>query len=75
MGLNKSAVVAPNGTGIPLIAGNLGNGLTQSLFSNIDMSKLMTGLPSGMLQSAVVNAGKGMFILFDCTVKSVATMV
>ncbi|KAK6612146.1 hypothetical protein H4I96_01359 [Botrytis cinerea] len=60
LGLNKSAVVAPNGTGIPLIAGNLGNGLTQSLFSNIDMSKLMTGLPSGMLQSAVVNAGKGL---------------
>ncbi|TGO47039.1 hypothetical protein BOTNAR_0548g00030 [Botryotinia narcissicola] len=58
LGLNKSAVAAPNGTGIPLIAGNLGNGLTQSLFSNIDMSKLMTGLPSGMLQSAVVNAGK-----------------
>ncbi|TGO07068.1 hypothetical protein BTUL_0337g00060 [Botrytis tulipae] len=60
LGLNKSAVAAPNGTGIPLIAGNLGNGLTQSLFSNIDMSKLMTGLPSGMLQSAVVNAGKGL---------------
>ncbi|KAF5868979.1 uncharacterized protein Bfra_011946oa [Botrytis fragariae] len=49
LGLNKSAVVAPNGTGIPLIAGNLGNGLTQSLFSNIDMSKLMTGLPSSGL--------------------------
>ncbi|KAF7961173.1 hypothetical protein EAE96_000840 [Botrytis aclada] len=60
LGLNKSAVAAPNGTGIPLIAGNLGNGLTQSLFSNIDMSKLMTGLPTGMLQSAVVNAGKGL---------------
>ncbi|KAF7902352.1 hypothetical protein EAF00_002255 [Botryotinia globosa] len=60
LGLNKSAVAAPSGTGIPLIAGSLGNGLTQSLFSNIDMSKLMTGLPSGMLQSAVVNAGKGL---------------
>lgn len=60
LGLNKSAVAAPNGTGIPLIIGNLGSGLTQSLFSNIDMSKLMTGLPTGMLQSAVVNAGKGL---------------
>ncbi|KAF7910639.1 uncharacterized protein EAF01_002149 [Botrytis porri] len=60
LGLNKSAVAAPNGTGIPLIAGSLGNGLTQSLFSNIDMSKLMGGLPTGMLQSAVVNAGKGL---------------
>ncbi|RAL67860.1 hypothetical protein DID88_008586 [Monilinia fructigena] len=60
LGLNKSAVVAPNGTGIPGIAGGLGNGLTYSLFSNIDMSKLMSGLPTGMLQSAVVNAGKGL---------------
>ncbi|KAF7871659.1 hypothetical protein EAF04_003766 [Stromatinia cepivora] len=60
LGLNKSAVAAPNGTGIPSIIGNLGNGLTQSLFSNIDMSKLMGGLPTGMLQSAVVSAGKGL---------------
>ncbi|KAB8304876.1 hypothetical protein EYC80_004207 [Monilinia laxa] len=60
LGLNKSAVVAPNGTGIPGIAGGLGNGLTYSLFSNIDMSKLMSGLPTGMLQSAVVSAGKGL---------------
>ncbi|KAJ8066569.1 hypothetical protein OCU04_005621 [Sclerotinia nivalis] len=60
LGLNKSAVAAPNGTGIPSIIGNLGNGLTQSLFSNIDMSKIMGGLPTGMLQSAVVNAGKGL---------------
>ncbi|TGO33227.1 hypothetical protein BHYA_0259g00090 [Botrytis hyacinthi] len=60
LGLNKSAVAAPNGTGISGAVGSFGNGLTQSLFSNIDMSKLMTGLPSGMLQSAVVNAAKGL---------------
>ncbi|CAD6445411.1 8cb9c813-8ab3-4973-a628-aae03289f549 [Sclerotinia trifoliorum] len=60
LGLNKSAVAAPNGTGIPLIIGNLGSGLTQSLFSNIDMSKIMGNLPTGMLQSAVINAGKGL---------------
>ncbi|KAI9648600.1 hypothetical protein NHQ30_003237 [Ciborinia camelliae] len=60
LGLNKSAVAAPQGSGIPAVAGNLGNGLTQSLFSNIDMSKIMAGLPTGMLQSAVVSAGKGL---------------
>ena len=59
LGLNKSTVAAPSGTGIPLVAGNLGNGLTQALFSNIDMSKIMAGLPTGQLTSAVVNAGKG----------------
>ncbi|KAM3089008.1 hypothetical protein ACMFMG_000627 [Clarireedia jacksonii] len=60
LGINKSAIAAPSGTGIPLIAGNLGSGLTQALFSNVDMSKIMRGVSAGQLSSAVVNAGKGL---------------
>jgi hypothetical protein len=60
LGINKSAIAAPSGTGIPLVAGNLGSGLTQALFSNVDMSKIMSAVSPGQLSSAVVNAGKGM---------------
>ncbi|PQE20691.1 cytochrome b b6 petb protein [Rutstroemia sp. NJR-2017a BBW] len=60
LGINKSVIAAPSGTGIPLIAGNLGSGLTQALFSNVDMSKIMGAVSPGQLSSAVVNAGKGL---------------
>lgn len=59
LGINKSAIAAPSGTGIPLVAGNLGTGLTQAFFANVDMAKIISGVSASQLSSMVVNAGKG----------------
>ncbi|RDW77286.1 hypothetical protein BP6252_05339 [Coleophoma cylindrospora] len=60
LGLNKTAIAAPTGTGVALVVGNLGSGLTSSFFKSASLSTFMTSLDVSKLNSAVISAGKGL---------------
>ncbi|RDW63969.1 hypothetical protein BP5796_10471 [Coleophoma crateriformis] len=60
LGLNKTAIAAPTGTGVALVVGNLGSGLTSSFFKSASLSTFTTSLDVTKLNSAVISAGKGL---------------
>lgn len=62
--LNTTAIPVTNYSGLALVVGNLGNGLTSSFFGTADFASLLSSVTgSTQLSSAVVSAGKGKWSL------------